>query len=179
MARRARRLSTVVGAVALVAAVGAAGAWVARHDGQPAAAAGRSARATDQHVIASPTSVAEPPPGTPVATDADPVTTPPGAATSVVTTYSGWDDQDGGLEVDGFVPGLVESAGTCTLRATQGARTVTVDAPAQADASTMQCGALVIPADELGPGAWRAVLSYRSDSASGQAPAVTVEVPVR
>ncbi|CAB4904140.1 MAG: hypothetical protein F2825_02260 [Actinobacteria bacterium] len=168
MNRIPRRAIGLVLGVVLVLAAAAAGYWYVRdvRDAPDAAT-------EDATPSRTPRVVTEPAPGEPVGTD-DPVV-PTGGAVAVTVTWSGFDR--GALEVDGFVTGVVESGGTCLLTATRGGDTVTAEVVAEPDASTTQCGAVTIAADELSPGTWNAVLSYRSATSVGAADAVEVDVP--
>lgn len=102
-----------------------------------------------------------------------------GRDVAVTVTYSGWDNQAADVEVDGFVAGVVEQGGTCTLTLTSGSATVTQQHPAQADASTTQCGTVTVPGARLTAGQWRAVLGYSSATSSGASTPVSVTVPAR
>jgi hypothetical protein len=166
MAKTARRLLLLLLGAALVAGVAVAGVWFVRH-GQD----DTETQAITPHVVT------EPAPGAPVGTDA-PVTAT-GGNVGITVTWSGWDDKAEVLEVDGFVSGVVESGGTCRLTATRSGETVTVEGEGEPDASTTQCGALTIEADELDEGEWRAVLSYESPTSTGAADPVDIEVPAR
>jgi hypothetical protein len=117
---------------------------------------------------------ADPTPGQTVATDPPVVVT--GSKVPVFVTYSGWDADQRVAVVAGFVPGVVQSNGTCTLTLTEGSRSVVVRSPAHPDASTTECGEMSVPGTKLAPGTWRAVLSYRSPSSSGAAAPVDIEV---
>lgn len=113
-----------------------------------------------------------------VATDA-PMTAvaPSGSGVSVVLTYFGWNPATAQVEVDGYVPGVLEAGGTCTLTLTQGANAVTASVPGTPNVSDTDCGGAAVPRDQLAPGAWSAVLSYRSATADGSSTPVEVTVP--
>jgi hypothetical protein len=101
----------------------------------------------------------------------------PSAGTiTVATSYHGWDAAGRAVVVGGYVDGLVESGGTCTLTLTQGQTSLTGTTQAEPDAASTTCGEVAVR-DGLTPGAWQAVLSYSSAAHSGSSPAVTVEVP--
>jgi hypothetical protein len=170
MSRNPRRLLVLLlGVVLVVAAAVAAVLYVRQVQAVPGDDGGSAAPTTTPNVVT------EPAPGDPVGTDEPQATT--GGGVDVVVTYSGYDDDAQVLEVDGFVSGVVESGGTCQLDVTRAGRTVSVDHPAEPDASTTQCGALTIDRDQLGEGSWSAVLSYRSATSTGAADAVEVDVP--
>ncbi len=118
--------------------------------------------------------------------DAEPGTDDPGtdepeeepgpAAADVVLTWSGWDGASGQVQAGGYVTGVVETGGTCTLTLRSGGQLVTGTAPAEPDASTTVC-AVGVDGAGLGSGTWTAVLDYRSDAAAGSSDEREVEVP--
>lgn len=131
----------------------------------------------------APVSVApdEPDPGE-VATDPAPSTSvsredEESSAVDVVTVFADLTSDGTAVEAGGYVVGLVESGGTCTLSLSKGGRERTASVDALPDASVTNCGGLTVPTDQLGSGTWRAVLRYRSDAAAGSAAAVDVVVP--
>jgi hypothetical protein len=71
----------------------------------------------------------------------------------------------------------VESGGSCTLVLSRGGRIVTVTTKAQPDATTTNCGNLVVGRNKLEAGSWSAVLRYSSPTARGVSEPATVEVP--
>lgn len=184
-----RRPVVAVLAVTAVAGAGiAAGVFLTR--GMPGGAAASSDDAAPTSSAAplgdetgfedvSPTATAsigpDPDTGQPVATDEPVVAT--GSEVAVTATYAEWDASLGQVVVGGYVAGVVENGGTCTLTLTQGGKTATRTVDAAADASTTVCGAVSVDGDELAAGTWSAVLSYRSDGHSGAAEAWDVEVP--
>jgi hypothetical protein len=186
--RRALVIAVAV-AVVLVAAL----VWwaVARGDAEPAAVPAPGVTTT----APSPTSTAAPSPsGTPTPAPVDPGTAPtqpaepaqpgsdpvapaPGLATvDVVTTYAGWNDASGAVEVGAYATS-VEDGATCTLTLTQGATTVTAEGAATPDVSTTACGDLAVARDRLAGGTWQAVVRYTSSTSAGVSAPVTVEVP--
>lgn len=118
---------------------------------------------------------AHPGSGQTLATDEPPVVTE--GVVPVVVSYSGWDPATRSVMVGGYVAGLVEGGGTCTLTLTRSGLTVEARSPAEPDAAAMACGGLTVPGAKLTPGTWEAVLSYSSASSHGEADSVAVEVP--
>ena len=116
----------------------------------------------------------DPESGQTLATDPPVVAT--AAAVPVKVTFYGWQADERQVLVGGYVAGIVEDGGTCTLTLTQGGTTVTEQVQATADASSTACGAITVSGDRLAGGTWQAVLSYASGSHAGAAPAVPVEV---
>jgi len=113
-----------------------------------------------------------------VATDA-PVTAIPDADGDmpIVLSFSGWNVNTTAIEVDGYLTGLVESDGLCTLTLTNGDTSVTTTTPGTPDAKTTSCGGAAVPGDQLSPGAWTAVLTYESSTSHGSSGQVEVQVP--
>lgn len=201
MTRRGRRLLVGTGVVAAAAVIGLGAVWIGRDHGvaawaagppvaSPSAPAGETtaarAAASSSRAVALPTRVPEPTPGQVVATDAPQPTT--GGSVQVVTTYAAWeapqgvssvDGRSGRVLVDGYVAGVIESSGTCTVTLTKDGVTVTGHAAGEADATTTVCGGLAVSDPRLTPGTWSAVLSYRSATSSGAARPVNVTVTPR
>ena len=189
-----RKAGTLL-ALAAVVAVGVAGFEVAQHLGgttfaaDAAAAggtpvAGSSATDTAAPVTASassaPTaesSAADPttsqPPRTPAT---DPAVQVTGTTVPVSVTFFGWNAAAHEVEVGGYVAGVIEGGGTCTLTLTRGAATVTGQRSARPDATTTTCGEIDVPGSGLTAGTWTGVLSYRSAGHTGAAAPVQIEV---
>jgi hypothetical protein len=116
----------------------------------------------------------DPASGQTLATDEPVVVTTPEAPVSV--TFYGWDPGTQQAQVGGYVPGVVEDGGTCTLTLRRGDQTVTGTSGARPDAASTACGAVVVPGAELANGEWEAVLSYESPRHAGSSEPVTIEV---
>jgi hypothetical protein len=99
-----------------------------------------------------------PPPNTPSSPSKKKTVTP-------IMTSWGADSQQ--AEVRGYVAGVNEEGGTCTLTLTNGSQKVTETKPATPDAQTVSCGLISIARDKLSPGTWTATLSYSSNNAEG------------
>jgi hypothetical protein len=182
-----RRLVAVLAVTAVAGAGVAAGVFLTR--GMPGSqAATPSAPATTssaapvgdetglEDVNPTPTASVGPDPdaGAPVATDEPQVVT--GSEVPVTVTFYGWNPTSQEVQVGGYVGGVVEEGGVCTLTLTNGGTTVTGRTDALPDASTTACGAVTVPGDEVSAGTWQAVLSYSSAGHSGTSDAVDVEV---
>jgi hypothetical protein len=113
---------------------------------------------------------------TAVATDPAPTEEARGSA-AVQITYYGWNPDSSVVELNGFVPSLVEDGGTCTLTLTQAGASATATREATPNVTNTACGELVVPGDELAPGTWSAVLSYESAGSEGASAPVEVQVP--
>jgi hypothetical protein len=111
-------------------------------------------------------------------TSAAPSSAGQGSPVQVVLGYAGW-EPGGNVEVGGFVASVVEVGGTCTVTLTRDGRQVEATRPAEPDATTTNCGLLVVPDDQLTPGDWQATLSYRSTTSYGTSQPTLVTVPAR
>ncbi|MGY1858397.1 hypothetical protein [Modestobacter sp. SYSU DS0290] len=119
---------------------------------------------------AEPTEVVTDPPATP--------TDPAAGEADVFVTASYWDAAERTVTVRSEVPGVVEEGGTCTLTLTRDDGTsATATREGVANVSTTSCGALSIAGDQLAPGAWTAVVGYRSGTTQGSSEPVQVDVP--
>ena len=96
---------------------------------------------------------------------------------TVSSTWSNWDESDRAVLVGGYVTGVTEAGGTCTLTLTKDGDEVTGHSTAEPDASTTSCGDLRATGGALAPGEWTAVLGYSSDRAAGTSAPFTVVVP--
>lgn len=130
-----------------------------------------------EEVSPTPTASIGPDPyeGQDVATDPPVVAT--GEQVDVTVTFTGWNSTAGEVQVGGYVAGVVEDGGTCTLTLTKDGQSVTGSRPAAPDAATTACGAVVVPGDRVSAGTWQAVLTYSSAAHSGSSEAWDVEVP--
>lgn len=195
-----RRLLLVAVAAPVAAGLVLGGWWLVGRDADPGAAGGASAGGGTAHpsdpgdasaAVSStrsgllPTDVTQPAPSA-VATDT-PVHRAAGTV-QVVVTYAGWesppgvtaeDGQLGSVVVNGYVAGTVESGGTCHVELTGGGVTLTAESDATPDAHTTVCPPITIQDPQLVPGTWQATLGYSSDSSSGTAKPVTIEVTPR
>jgi hypothetical protein len=117
-------------------------------------------------VIGDPTTAAplEPAPGS---------TSP--AAGSAILSYLGV-APDGSVEAGGYAEGPEEGA-SCTLVLRLAGEERRADVPGTADATTLQCGGLSIPADQLTAGAWTAQLIILTPSRLLESEPTTIEVP--
>lgn len=96
----------------------------------------------------------------------------------VTVTISTWAQKDGAITVNGFVSGVVEDGGTCTLTMTSAAngKQVTASRTAIANVTNTSCGESSVPVSKLSTGSWQAVLVYSSSTSSGQSSPVTIDV---
>ena len=128
-----------------------------------------------QGVYGSPANPDRPEP-TDVATD-PPVVVAPTTEGVVRMTYVGWNAAAGAVEAAGFLPGVVESDGTCLLTLTNGESSITASVAGTADASSTSCGGLAVPGASVSPGTWEAVVTYESSASRGTSEATQVVIP--
>jgi hypothetical protein len=130
---------------------------------------------SDQTAGAAMTSDAtQPTAGQTVATDTPVVVTT--STAPVVMTYSGWNASAKQAMAGGYVTGVIEDGGTCTLTLTHAGVSVSAQGPARPDAATTACGGLSIPGSKLSAGTWKAVLSYSSKTSTGSSSSVDIAV---
>ena len=88
-----------------------------------------------------------------------------------------WNATSSAVEAGGYVSGVLEMEGRCTLTLTARGTTRTATSAAEPDATTMSCGSLSVPGSDLSPGTWTAVLTYESGTARGGSAPFEVDVP--
>ncbi|KQT95877.1 hypothetical protein [Sanguibacter sp. Leaf3] len=97
------------------------------------------------------------------------------AAADVQISLASTDLVAGAVLVSGYVT-EVEEGGTCSLTLTRGAEVLTIEAPAEADATTTVCGGLTMTTTGLALGDWSATIGYDSPTRSGVSAATTVTI---
>lgn len=171
-------------AVAALAAGGATVALHARDSATPSAVvpSSTSSAAGTSVPVAQPAAVSTATPSThsPLPNPADVATDTATASLGMVVTYASVEKSTGDVVIGAYVAGLVEDGGTCSVVLTRGGATPHATSHGTASASTTSCGELRIPASSVGPGTWKANLTYASP-AGGQgaraAGSATVNVP--
>ena len=104
---------------------------------------------------------------------------PSSAINSVKPVVSAWGQPAGpgtDFHLNGFVDGIVELDGECTLTLEQDWRTVTATKRSLQNAQNTSCGQMVTSYTKLTPGAWKATLYYASSTSKGASDPVTVQV---
>lgn len=98
---------------------------------------------------------------------------------TVTPVISAW-GQPGGpgseFRLNGYVPGIIESTGSCTATLTLGSKVATMSKSALQNAQDTSCGQMIIPFNQLTPGIWLATLRYESTSSAGSSNIVEVEI---
>lgn len=185
MTRKTPRVAILLGVLAVAAAAGgavvatsdwgrtAAGAAAATSGG---AGAGTGAAATDDGAQGGPVSTPEIVAGPTGAVATDEPAAVTGGSVTPVLGYADWDPAGRLVEASGFVSGVVESGGTCTLVLVNGGSRAEATSAAEPDATTTVCAPLTVPGDQLAPGTWQATLSYSSAGSQGTSQPLAVEV---
>ncbi|SDQ09602.1 hypothetical protein SAMN05428996_0501 [Quadrisphaera sp. DSM 44207] len=93
-----------------------------------------------------------------------------------MVTYSGWDPDRRALEVSAYVPGVVESGGSCALSALRGSSRLSASAAAVPDASTTVCGQLLLPVTGRASGTWALTVTYSSPGSPAVSTSTNLEV---
>lgn len=105
------------------------------------------------------------------------VPVPPGKkAVTPFITGALWDRSSGVLDVEAYVPSLVEVDGTCTVTATRAGHTATATATASPGAKDTECNPIDLTADQLSSGTWTITVSYVSKRSAGVSAPRTVTV---
>lgn len=95
-------------------------------------------------------------------------------AVKPIITYAG--QYDDGIEVGGYVSGIFETGGTCTLDLQLGSQKKSVTVNAQRNANAVDCPVMIISRGALSAGKWQATITYESPSATGTSEIKNVEV---
>ena len=101
-----------------------------------------------------------------------------GQKQSVTPIISYWGQVGGNsdLEVNGYVPNIVERGGECKATLIKGSESVSVAKSALDDAQSTSCGLMVVARNKLSAGDWQLVLSYESTKSKGSSEPVTVTI---
>jgi hypothetical protein len=168
-------ISSIIGAGLLMAWVYTSGLEVARDnqpiDYSPATKEDKALNDAHKAKLGAEPSGQTPSNTTPASGDTKKQVTP------TITAYGQPAGPSSEFKLNGFVPGIIESDGTCTLTLTKGETVVTVDKGALQNAQNTSCGQLVVPFEKLSTGTWQAVLSYESSMSSG--PSATTQVEIK
>lgn len=80
-------------------------------------------------------------------------------------------------EARGYVTGVFEDGGTCTLTLVKGSAQITSTSVAVSDVNKTTCPAISIDQSQLKNGVWTATLSYKSATTSGSSAPQELSVP--
>ena len=108
-------------------------------------------------------------------TPATPTPTTPTGKKSVSPVMTSWGASPN-VEARGYVPGVNEEGGTCTLTLTRNGQTVTESKTGISDVKTVSCGLISVSRTRLSTGTWNVTLSYSSASSEGVSTSNQVEV---
>lgn len=104
-----------------------------------------------------------------------PVTTDSGKRSVTPTiTYAG--QYGSQVEVGGFVSGVFEDGGTCTLTLQRGSAKQTAQVVGVRGANSVDCPVMAIQTGSLEKGTWEAIVSYSSPTSEGQSSTRSIEV---
>ena len=81
------------------------------------------------------------------------------------------------IEVDGYVPGILEIGGRCTATLVASDGTVTASAPAEADATTVWCSKITLATPAARARGWTVTLRYSSAKHDGVSAPTPVAAP--
>ncbi len=95
-----------------------------------------------------------------------------------VTPIIGYIQQasNGDVEANGYVPGIVETEGTCKLILQKAGTTTSEAKRAIPDAQSTVCGRIAISRSQLDAGEWRAVIQYSSPRHEGNSEAMVISI---
>jgi hypothetical protein len=105
-----------------------------------------------------------------------PSTSRPPATVGIHLSFYDWSAAQQVAEVGANVEGKVIRNGSCTLTMRRGSVTRTASHKAVIAPSSTSCGVLTIPGSKLTPGAWTAVVTFTSPTATGSSDPVTITV---
>lgn len=98
-----------------------------------------------------------------------------GVVTPIISTWT-QNRETKNLEVNGFVPAMVEDGGTCALTLRRNGAEIKKIKLAQADAQTTTCGIIEVERGELSAGKWTATITYSSIKYGGTSAEVEMEI---
>jgi hypothetical protein len=94
----------------------------------------------------------------------------------VVVSYHEWNSGDSVVEVGGYLNGVIESGGRCSVTLTRAGSTLTGSSVASEDATTTACAVVVVDVPVGSAGEWTGVLRYESDQVETSSAPFTVTV---
>lgn len=84
--------------------------------------------------------------------------------------------ENGDIESNGYISGIVETDGTCTLTLEKDGVRITESRQAMIDAQSTICGHMVISRGKLSEGSWKAYITYVSSARKGSSEERKIEV---
>ena len=99
------------------------------------------------------------------------------AAVAVSLTYTGYDASAGAVVAGGYAAGVVEVDATCTLVLRRDGVELRGESLGTPSATSTDCGEVRVGGDALASGTWEAVLSYTSETSTGESAPGEVVVP--
>jgi hypothetical protein len=80
------------------------------------------------------------------------------------------------VEANGYISGVMEEGGTCTLTLTKDGTKVSESRKSLNDAQSTICGLIVIPREKLSTGEWKATITYSTSKYQGTSEERSVQV---
>lgn len=80
------------------------------------------------------------------------------------------------LHINGYIPDVVESGGSCEVALTKDNLTIKEHKTALLNAQSTSCGRITIPFTKLSVGTWDALLFYNSEAFRGKSTSIKIEV---
>ncbi len=99
----------------------------------------------------------------------------PVSGTNVFITYAEQFNQN--INASGYISGIIEEGGTCTLTLTKGSHTITRSKPALPDAKHTTCPDFNIPRGDIPEaGTWKITIGYSSDTTNKVSASQDIEI---
>lgn len=80
------------------------------------------------------------------------------------------------IEIGGYVNGIFEDGGTCTVTVTKDDKQQTKSVSSVKNVNSVDCPVMALATSSLSPGTWTAVITYTSATAEGKSESKTFEV---
>jgi hypothetical protein len=93
-----------------------------------------------------------------------------------VISYLGQDSPGSEIQANGYVPGIIEKDGRCTITFTRNSTYVRDTRTSIDNVQDTSCGLFIIPKAKLTNGTWYVAISYTSSKSSGTSEKATIEV---
>lgn len=84
--------------------------------------------------------------------------------------------ENGNIEANGYITGVIENGGVCTLTLEKNEQSTSTSNPALADAQSTVCGLMIIERSQLNVGDWTATITYSSPQYYGISEKKTIRV---
>lgn len=110
--------------------------------------------------------------------DSEAETNPTNDNTQDITPFFGFllQNDNKNVEANGYLSGVIEDGGACTLTLQKDGVKVSETRKAKADAQSTICGLITISREKLSSGEWKATLSYSSSEYQGSSEERKIQV---